>query len=154
MAYDSLGAIDSTEQRLEEMESFLYRSVSRLALGVPRYLERLIGRLEAEGRLGDEAMTRVYEDLALLAQTFSRFVGDRARQDQPGIEMAAFHLRKILHRSLLELLRRRVSPEYIEDYVAGNVDPFDPADDLSETGFFYDRPCGSPLGSEAAPGSG
>ena len=111
--------------------------VSRLALTVPRYLERLVARLEAEGRLDESAMIRVYEDVALLSTTFSRFVADRARQDQPGIEVAGFQLRKILYRSLLALLRRRVTPEYQEAYVAGSVDPIDPADDLSETGFFY-----------------
>ena len=110
---------------------------SRLALAAPRYLERLVARLEEEGRLDDSAMTRVYEDVALLSTTFARFVADRARQDHPGIEMAGFHLRKILYRSLLSLLRRRVTPEYQEAYAAGSVDPIDPADDLSETGFFY-----------------
>jgi hypothetical protein len=111
--------------------------VSRLALGVPRYLERLTRRLEREGRLDDDAMTRVYEDVALLSQTFSRFVSERARQDHPGIEVAGLHLRKLIYRSLFELLRRRVGVEYREAYAAGRVDPVDPADDLSETGFFY-----------------
>jgi hypothetical protein len=111
--------------------------ISRLVLGVPRYLERLLDRLEREGRLDDRALTRVYEDVALLAQIVSRFVTDREADDRPGIRMAALHLRKLVFRTLLELVRRRVTPAYRDAYVAGTVDPVDPADDLSEAGFFY-----------------
>jgi hypothetical protein len=111
--------------------------ISRLVLGVPRYLEQLLDRLEREGRLGEGAMTRVYEDVALLAQTLSRFVAVRAEQERPGIRMASFHLRKLVFRSLLRLVERRVSRDYREAYVSGTVDPVDPADDLSEAGFFY-----------------
>ncbi len=115
---------------------------SRLALGVPRYLERVLDRLESEGRVQDAALTRVYEDVGILAQTFLRFLADRGTDgygaDEHGaVVTAAFHLRKILYRCLLELVQRRVDPEYRESYVAGTVDPVDPADDLSETGFFY-----------------
>ena len=111
--------------------------ISRLALAVPRYLERLLDRLAAEGRLEAAALTRIYADVAVLAQTFSRFVAERAGEDHPGIRSATQHLRKILYRSLFELLRRRVPPEYRDAYVTGGADPFDPADDLSEAGFFY-----------------
>jgi hypothetical protein len=38
---------------------------------------------------------------------------------------------------MLALVERRVTPAYLDAYVAGTVDPVDPADDLSESGFFY-----------------
>jgi len=111
--------------------------VNRLVLGVPRYLERVLDRLEEEARLDEGAMARLYEDTALLAQTFTRFLSERTGEEGPGLQMASLQLRRILYRSLLELVRRRVTPEYRDAYVAGTVDPVDPADDLSETGFFY-----------------
>jgi hypothetical protein len=111
--------------------------VSRLTLAVPRYLERLLDRLEADGQLQEGVLTHLYEDVALLARSFSRFVSQSDAQERPGIRMAGLHLRKLVFRSLLELARRRVTPSYRDDYLAGRVDPVDPADDLSDSGFFY-----------------
>jgi hypothetical protein len=111
--------------------------ISRLVLGVPRYLERLLTRLESEGRLEDAALDRVYEDVALLAQILLRFASDRGPDEGPGIHKATFHLRKLAFRALFALVRRRVAPDYLAGYVAGSIDPVDPADDLSESGFFY-----------------
>jgi len=118
--------------------------ISRLVLGVPRYLERVLTRLEVEGRLERTALTKIYEDVALLAQIFGRFVADRTGDEGPGIRMAAFHLRKLSFRSLFALVDRRVQPDYLAGYVAGGVDPVDPADDLSEAGFFYTMESGEP----------
>ena len=118
--------------------------ISRLVLGVPRYLERVLTRLEVEGRLEAAALTKIYEDVALLAQIFGRFVADRTGDEGPGIRMAAFHLRKLSFRSLFALVDRRVQPDYLAAYVAGSVDPVDPADDLSEAGFFYTMESGEP----------
>jgi hypothetical protein len=118
--------------------------ISRLVLGVPRYLERVMSRLEAEGGLDAAALTKIYEDMALIAQIFSRFVADRGADEGPGIRTAAFHLRKLAFRSLLALVDRRVEPAYLAAYVAGTVDPVDPADDLSEAGFFYTMESGEP----------
>jgi hypothetical protein len=111
--------------------------LTRLAIGTPRYLERVLDRLEGEGRIDGAALTRVYEDVALLAQTTARFISERTGDESPGTRMASFHLRKLLFRCLCRLVDRRVTPEYREAYAAGKVDPFDPADDLSEAGFFY-----------------
>jgi hypothetical protein len=47
------------------------------------------------------------------------------------------HLRKLAFRSLLALTLRRVEPDYLAAWTAGQVDPVDPADDLSEAGFFH-----------------
>ncbi len=118
--------------------------ISRLVLGVPRYLERVLTRLEVEGRLEAAALTKIYEDVALLAQIFGRFVSDRSDDEGPGIRMAAFHLRKLAFRSLYALMDRRVQPDYLAAYVSGSVDPVDPADDLSEAGFFYTMESGEP----------
>jgi hypothetical protein len=48
--------------------------ISRLMLGIPRYLEGVLARLEREGRLEGPALARVYEDIALLAQILLRFL--------------------------------------------------------------------------------
>jgi hypothetical protein len=111
--------------------------LARLLLGIPRYLERLLDRLEAEERLSSGAMDQVYEEVALLAQILSRFVADRGEEEGPGLRVATMHLRKLAFRALLALVQRRVEPDYLEAWIAGQVDPVDPADDLSEAGFFY-----------------
>jgi hypothetical protein len=108
----------------------------RLALGLPRYLERLLDRLEG-GQVDDAVLTRVCEDVALLAQLTARFVSERGFEQRAGIRMAGFHLRKLVFRCLLALVERRVTAGYREAYAAGEVDPIDPADDLSEAGFFF-----------------
>jgi hypothetical protein len=111
--------------------------ISRLVVGAPRYLERLLERLEGEARLQEQVMTRVYEDVAILVQTLSRFISARDVEERPGIRMASYHLRRLVFRCLFALVERRVTPSYRDAYAAGKVDPVDPADDLSETGFFY-----------------
>lgn len=111
--------------------------ISRLLLGVPRYLQRLIGRLEQEGRIDGAGLARVYQDVALIAQMATRLAGEPSGEDRRGLRFAVFHLRKLVYGSLLRLMEQRVDPDYLAGYVEGSVDPFDPADDLSETGFFY-----------------
>ena len=118
--------------------------ISRLVLALPRYLEGVLTRLEREGRLDDRALARVYEDLALLSQMLLRFAGDKAREDQPGIRTSSLHLRKLAFRTLMALVRRRVTPGYLAAYVEGTVDPVDPSDDLSEAGFFHTMESGGP----------
>ena len=111
--------------------------VSRLVVGVPRHLEQLLDRLEAEARLHEPAMTQVYEDVAILAQTLARFASERDVEERPGIRMASYQLRRLVFRCLFALVERRVTPSYRDAYAEGKVDPVDPADDLSEAGFFY-----------------
>lgn len=118
--------------------------ISRLMLGVPRYLDRLLTRIEDEGRVVGVALDRVYEDIALLAQTLLRFIADKGNEEAPGVRMATFHLRKLSFHTLNALLQSRVTPEYLERYVEGSADPVDPADDLSESGFFYTLEGGDP----------
>jgi hypothetical protein len=111
--------------------------ISRLLLGVPRYLQQLVTRLEEGGRLDASGLARINQDVALIAQTTLRFAGEPTGDDRHGPRFAHFHLRKLVYTSLLRLTRQRVSPEYLAGYMDGSIDPFDPADDLSETGFFY-----------------
>ncbi|MBW2268753.1 MAG: hypothetical protein JRH16_09255 [Deltaproteobacteria bacterium] len=111
--------------------------VARLALGVPRYLEELVARLEAEGELGDKVLVRVHEDVALMAQSFIRFLATLAPDDRPGLQLASFHLRKLIFCSLQKLMRVRVDSDYLERVLTGDADPVDPADDLSDSGLFY-----------------
>jgi hypothetical protein len=109
---------------------------ARLVLQLPRHLESVLNRLEADARLGEEALLRVWQDVALIAQIAMRFAGESQREQRPGLRVAAMHLRKLVYRSLFRLLERRVEPAYLAAYMAGSEDPVDPADDLSETGFF------------------
>jgi hypothetical protein len=111
--------------------------LARLLLGIPRYLERVLDRLEAEERLSTRAMNQVYEEVALLAQILARFVADRGEEEGPGLRVATMHLRKLAFRALFALVRRRVEPAYLDAWIAGEVDPVDPDDDLSEAGFFH-----------------
>ena len=108
----------------------------RLLLGLPRYLERLLTRLEGEDRLDSAALTRVYADVALFATIAVRFLSG-GEEAGPGVRMAGFHLNKLVLRTLTALLHRRVEPGYVERYVEGAVDPVNPTDDLSESGFFH-----------------
>jgi hypothetical protein len=118
--------------------------ISRLILGVPRYLEHLLDRLESEGRLDPRTLTRVYADVALLAQIVLRFVTNRGGDEGPGIRVAGFHLRKLVLRSLWALTQRRVDSAYLDAYVAGTVHPVNATDDLSEAGFFHTMESGGP----------
>jgi len=111
--------------------------LARLLIGIPRYLERVLDRLEAEARLASRAMDQVYEEVALLAQILARFIADRGEEEGPGLRVASMHLRKLAFRALDALVRRRVEPAYLAAWIAGQVDPVDPADDLSEAGFFH-----------------
>ncbi len=111
--------------------------VSRLIVSLPRYLERVIDRLESEQKVADTALTRIYEEVALISQIFVRFAGSQEREERSGTRLAKLLLRKLTWRSLFALVGRRVTPAYLEDYMAGRVDAVDPADDLSEAGFFY-----------------
>jgi hypothetical protein len=118
--------------------------LSRFVIAVPRYLEAVLDRLEREDRLDAAGFSRVYTDVALLSQMFLRFTAARSGEETQGIRIATFQLRKLIYRTLLRLVQLRVRPEYLSAYVAGAVDPVDPADDLSEAGFFHTVESGEP----------
>jgi hypothetical protein len=109
--------------------------VARLVLHLPRYLEAVLARLEQDAHAGD-LLLRAWQDVALIAQIAIRFSADSESEQRQGIRTAVMHLRKLVYHCLLRLLERRADPAYLAAYVRGTVDPVDPADDLSETGFF------------------
>jgi hypothetical protein len=109
--------------------------VARLVLHLPRYLEAILARLEQDAHAGD-VLLRAWQDVALIAQIAIRFSADSESDQRQGSRTAVMHLRKLVYHCLLRLLERRVDPAYLAGYVRGTVDPVDPADDLSETGFF------------------
>jgi len=113
------------------------RALRRLAWALPRYLERNLDRLEAEGDLGSGMLERVWADVAVLVAVMRRFMEDKGLDREPGLRLAAFHLRKLALRTLEALVRRRVSPAYLEAYVAGTVTPFAPDEEVTDTGMYY-----------------
>jgi hypothetical protein len=118
--------------------------IARLLLGAPRYLERLLHQLEADTRLAPDRLEQIYADLALISEVMARFASRRDKEDHPGLRIALFHLRKLLFGALDRLVRRRVSPGYLEGYIAGQVELVDPLDDLSDAGFFHTIDRGDP----------
>ena len=118
--------------------------ITRLMLGIPRYLDGLFARLEREERIGGTLMVHVCEDVALFARLAMRFLRDRVEEDGPGVRIAHHHFPKRSLVTLSSLMQRRVDPSYLDAYVAGTVDPVDPVDDLSEAGFFHTMGSGDP----------
>ena len=113
------------------------RLAVRLVSEAPRHLEQMRARLSTLESLPAETRLKVQEDLALLSQVLLRFIEMRELEGQRAVRMAGFTLRKLRYRCLLEVTQRRVSPEYLARYIRGEVDPVDPADDPSESGFFH-----------------
>ena len=111
---------------------------------MPRYLERVLTRLEEGGPPGAARAHQVYEDVALIAQIFARFVADRSDDQRPGLRIAAFHLRKLAFRACSRWSSAGWSPPISPPTSRAASIPFDPADDLSEAGFFYTLESGEP----------
>jgi hypothetical protein len=111
--------------------------MTRLLAEAPRYLEGVLDRLEADGKLAGDVQLRLYQDLALLSQIFDRFIETRDLIERRSVRVAEFLLRKLTYRCLLALMNGRVDSAFLEGYVAGTVDPVDPSDDPSESGFFH-----------------
>jgi len=75
----------------------------------------------------------VCEDVALLAHVASRFLVDKGLTDHPQVRLAALHLRKLVFQAVLAVMARRVRPEFVERYEAGEAQ----LDDAQEFGAFY-----------------
>ena len=118
--------------------------VRRLLAAVPTYLDGICEELDVQGRLDDRTRLRMHQDVALLSQLLLRFSETRDLEQTRPIRMAGFALRRRMFRSLQVMLYGRVSPEYLERYVAMEVDPVDPSDDPSESGFFHSVEGGDP----------
>ena len=104
----------------------------RLLLALPRYLERVVVRLE-QAAVDGFAGVRVYEDLLLLSRIIGRFLTDRALLDTRPFVDAAHHLRKLAHHALRRLVTLRVRSESVDAYRAGTLDVDDPTSDPSDT---------------------
>lgn len=113
------------------------RVVLRLCAALPRYLERLLDRLSGDGVLEPRRLATVHEDVALLGMIVSRFMADRGLGERDDLRVAFLHLRKLALRTGRMLIQLRVSPGYLERYLAGEVDPFTPGEEISVSAFFH-----------------
>jgi len=109
--------------------------VARLVALAPIYLDDLAKAVAP--RLPEAARLRFYQDLGLFCQLAGRLLITQQFNDERRGRIALLALRKIVYRSLLELVEGRVEPAYLERYIHGEVDPIDPSDDPSEAGFFH-----------------
>jgi hypothetical protein len=103
---------DATRRDAEEL-------LGRLLLALPSYLEGLLDRFEA---VDPVFYGRLCEDVAVLLEVVRRFVRDKGLEEQTRLRIASFHLSKILLRALVAVMRARVRPEFLDDYVAGRVE--------------------------------
>ena len=122
--------------------------VVRLLTQVPSYLEGMISGLDDSGRLSGSARSRVHQDVALLSQIFLRFIETHDLPAHRQLRVSGYALKRRIFRSLDVVMAERVSPGYLEAYVCGEVNPVDPADDPSESGFFHILESGEGEGAE------
>ena len=117
-------------------------AMMRLLAALPGYLCGIVDRLEAQGP--SAPLQRVCEDVAVFGQLACRFIADKGLDDHPRLAISRFHLRKLVLRTLLVILRERVQPQFIEAYVAGEAAPELSSDDPNDIGFFYALATGDP----------
>lgn len=116
--------------------------VVRLLSSVPRYLTAMSSRLSAT--LPEASRARFDQDLALFCQIGTRFLESRDLVQGRRARVAIYHMRKLTFRSLLNLVESRVNPDYLAQYVRGDVDPVVITDDPTESGFFLTLETGEP----------
>ncbi len=113
------------------------RAMRQLLRALPGYLERALDRLESEGRLQGEALSRVHGDLTVLLGVALRFLADKDLEAEEELRLPAFHLRKLAYRTSNALLAARVSPAFLARYVDEGGVTLEPGDEVSETALFY-----------------
>ncbi len=118
--------------------------VTRLVSQAPRYLERVVTRLEDEGRVGGTARVRMHQDVAILSQVLLRFSESRGLDERRSTRVATWLLQRRIFRSLMVLVEERVDSGYLERFSRGEVEPVDPGDDPSESGVFHALEAGDP----------
>ena len=111
--------------------------MARLCFVLPGYLERVLDRLEEDGKLTPQILGHTREDILILARIFLRFMRDKGLADQSRLKIAAIHLKKIVLRTLESICACRVEPEYLECYVRGETQGIDPNEDLSDSALFF-----------------
>jgi hypothetical protein len=104
----------------------------RFLAQLPGCLEGALERLSGEPG-GGEMLGRAAEDVALLAHVAQRFLVDKQLADHPQVRMAALHLRKLNFVAVCTVAHRRVSPEFLARYVAGEAE----LDTEREFGAYY-----------------
>ncbi len=112
----------------------------RFLAQLPGCLEGALDRLEAAGEGGGETLARACEDVALLAHVAARFLAEKQLEDHPQVRMAALHLRKLNFRATSGVAQRRVRPEFVDRYRAGDA----ALDTEREFGAFYALASGDP----------
>jgi hypothetical protein len=116
--------------------------VVRLLTQVPRYLGDLLADLE--NRLEGLPLQRVQQDVALFCEISGRFLESRDLSGARRVRVALMLMQKLTYRALDRLVRERVEPAYLEQFIRGDVDPVDPSDDPSDSGFFHTMESGEP----------
>jgi hypothetical protein len=111
--------------------------VIRLLTEAPLYLDEMMEGLESSGRLNEASRGRVNLDVALLSQILRRFIETHDLPDHRRLRVSSWVLARRQLISLSRVMRERVDLDYLDAYVRGEVDPIDPADDPSESGFFH-----------------
>ena len=125
--------------------------VRRLLQAAPRYVERILQRMEADPAVGPAALAILHADATLLVRTLLRFLEDKHLEATPALRMAGFHLRKLHLHALLGLSRAHVPPQAIAAYLAGGERAeSDPSDDPSGAAFFGLLAKGDPEARAAA----
>ena len=110
--------------------------MTRMLSQAPRYLDGLCRHLDENGRLGSGARLRFHQDVALLCQILLRFIETHDFDGGRQLRVASYSLRRRIYESLRILVAERVDPEYLDAYMAGDVQLVDPNDDPTESGFF------------------
>ena len=110
-----------------DAEELMFRLLGML----PSLLDGLLERLA-----GTSAHARAAEDIAVFCLIAQRFIADKGLVDHPRLNLAVFHLRGVLLRALTVVVETRVSPEFLEGYVAGTERP-EASRDPNDFSFFY-----------------
>jgi hypothetical protein len=104
----------------------------RLLEMLPGTLDAVLDRLQGQ----QAAFLRACEDVAVFAQVTLRFIADKQLGDHPRVHMSRFHLRALRIRAMKALVEERVTPAFLEAYVAGEVQAEVPSDP-QDVSFFY-----------------
>jgi hypothetical protein len=92
--------------------------VRRLLAGAPGYIEAMLERLAAEGRLSGAASVRVHADAVVFARVLARFLREKELETHPETRFTRFHLRKLVWRAAWMLVRERVGEARLAAWLA------------------------------------